>query len=447
VHPFAREALATCGKGALTPEGSKRITRRPYLQSTTLQSTIVVWGSTDGEAQVVLREPKGEVVATAHAVYAGDPRRKEARLAAQKAGANKLAADNIYVVKAELDNLEPTHLYCYQLFANDVALTEAAPLSTAAAPKPSTPIRFVALGDTGTGGAAQRAIAKRMSEVPYDLILFLGDIAYESGTASQLQHNFFEVYADVLRYVPAYPTIGNHERRTHKGHPFFDAFVLFGAERYYSFEWGDVHFVAIDTTHYDAEQLAWLRDDLSHNKRPWTIVFGHHPPYTSSFRGPQLAVRRAFAKIVTDYKVDLVITGHEHQYERFRVAGVNYVISGGGGGQLNYFWGSSNSLKQAMVHHYLSFEVSENSFVMKAIDIDGKEIETLRLTKHAADEKPKVKVDGKPEVKETPIAPETKTKPDEKIHDEPDGDQKEPKAPEKPIKKEEPVKPSPITQR
>ena len=69
-------------------------------------------------------------------------------------------------------------------------------------------------------------------------------------------------------------------------------------------------------------------------------------------------IRRAFANILTRHKVDLVLTGHEHQYERFRIADVNYVISGGGGGQLTHFWGRSRALKQATVHHFLSFEVT-----------------------------------------------------------------------------------------
>jgi len=450
VHPLTREAIGKCGTGALTTEGTKRISRTPYLQSTTTNSTVVVWGSTDGYAEVVLRDPEGKVVTTAPAQIAGDASRKAARLAAQKPADGQLRADDIYLVKAELRGLEPTHLYCYQLRFGDVALTEPAPLTTATAPKPETPIRFVAVGDTGTGGAAEKAIKKRMTEVQFDLMLFLGDIAYKSGTAAQLERNFFKIYGDILRYVPAYPAIGNHERRTRKGHPYFESFVLPGAERYYSFDWGDVHFVAIDTTHYNSEQLNWLREDLRANKLPWVIVFGHHPPYTNSFRGPQLGVRRAFAKIFTTYKVDLVVTGHEHQYERFRVADVNYVVSGGGGGRLNYFWGNRNALKQAMMHHFLAFEVSAKSLAMTAIDINGNKIETLHLTK-GEDERVKVKVDGKPETQQNPIPEETKTKPDETIHDKPDDDDDKPKQPEQPVpvtpETKDSDKPSPVTQR
>jgi hypothetical protein len=385
----------------------------------------------------VLREPGADVVATSAGVYAGDSERRAARLAVQHRPGKELDPDDIYVMKAELGHLKPGHLYCYQLVAGAGALTEPAPLTTAAPPGGKEPLRFVALGDSGTGGAAQLAIAQRISAVTFDLMLFLGDIAYEDGSPRQLQSNFFAIYRDFLRYVPVYPTIGNHERQTRLGRPYFEAFVLPEPERYYSFDWGDVHFVAIDTTQRDARQLVWLEHDLATNKLPWVIVYGHHPMYTNSLRGPQLWIRRAFSNIFTRHHVDLVLTGHEHQYERFRVGGVNYVVSGGGGGQLTRFFGGSLALKQATVHHFLSFEVTAKALVMKAIDISGHEIETLRLSKDAGDVK--VKVNDKPDPASTPVPPEKTIVPDDKIHDEPDDDSHREKVdPDKPA----PAKPA-----
>lgn len=386
VHPAEREAIARCGDGALTPDGEARITRPPYLQSTTTTSTTVVWGTKQVRGEVILREPDGDEIARATADEAGPD-----------------------LAKATLAKLESTHLYCYQLVDDGVALTMPAPLTTAAAPGVEQPIRFVALGDSGNGSAAQDAIAKRMSEVPFDFMVFLGDIAYEHGTAKQLEEHFFVPYRDFLRYVPAYTALGNHERHTRKGQPYFDAFVLPGNERYYSWDWGDVHFVAIDTTQRDAAQLAWLDADLRATKQPWKIVFGHHPMYTSSVRtSGATKIRKAFAKIVTDNKVDIVMTGHEHHYERFRVGNVNHVVSGGGGGQLMYFWGNLKALKQATVHHFLAFEVSATYLSMKVIDITGAEVETLHLEK------------GESPRPQTPVPPEKQIIPDEKIHDKPD---------------------------
>ncbi len=434
VAPRTRESIKKCGNGALTEAGTKTLTRQPYLQSTTTTSTTVVWGTRAAKDHVVLTEPGGKAVATVEAVYAGDADRKEVREVAQ-AAATAPAADDIYVVQASIPKLEPTHLYCYQVFSGETALTELAPLSTAAAPSAKDTIRFVALGDTGTGGPAQVAIGRWIAAQPFDFMLFLGDIAYESGTPWQLQNKFFKIYEDLLRFVPAYPTLGNHERHTRKGRPYFEAFVLPEPERYYSFDWGNVHFVAIDTTQRDSKQLVWLDADLGRNKLPWVIVYGHHPMYTNSLRGPQLWIRRAFSKILTDHKVDLVLTGHEHQYERFRVNDVNYVVSGGGGGQLTRFFGDSLALKQFTVHHFLWFEVGAQKLQMRVIDIQGRELEKLELSKKPTDDKAKVKVNDKPDSKQNPVVPEPKVVPDEKLHDEPDDD-----------KQRVPAVPTPITQ-
>jgi hypothetical protein len=425
VTALERKAIKSCGTGRLTAEGTSRISREPYLQSTTTTSATVAWGSRDGRGEVVIREPGGDVVKRVAGSYVGDPDRESQRRAAQLE--QPVAADNMYVVAAKLDQLEPTHLYCYQLFVDGVALTEPAPMNTATAPDIKEPTHFVAVGDIGTGGPAEIAIAKRMTESPFEFLLVLGDIAYTSGKAAQLNGNFFAVYKDLIRYVPVYPTIGNHERRTNEGKPYFEAFVLPGPERYYSFDWGQIHFVAIDTTQRDTAHVRWLEQDLAKNKLPWVVVFGHHPPYTNSLRGAQTWIRKAFAKIFTDHHVDLVLTGHEHQYERFRVGGVNYVVSGGGGGQLTKFYGKSRSLKQATVHHYLAFEVTAKALTMKAIDINGREIETLKLSKKPGDVK--VRTDGHPDIRVTPVAPEKKTKPDEKLHDEPDDDKNKPHVP------------------
>jgi hypothetical protein len=431
VKAMERASIAKCGTGALTPRGATEVSREPYLQSTTTHSTIVVWGSTEGSGDIVLTKPGGDAVATVAGLYAGDADRRAARLAAQHRKGKELDPDDIYLMKAELSGLEPGRLYCYQLMAGGVALTEPAPLTAATEPGGGEPLRFVVVGDTGTGGAAEVAVAKRISAVTFDFMLFLGDIAYEEGSPSQLQSKFFAVYRDFLRYVPAFPTIGNHERRTRLGRPYFEAFVLPEPERYYSFNWGNVHAVAIDTTERDAKQLAWLENDLANNKLPWVIVFGHHPMYTNSLRGPQLAIRRAFANILTRHRVDLVLTGHEHHYERFRVADVNYVVSGGGGGQLTRLFGRSQALKQATVHHFLSFAVTKRSLEMKAIDIAGNEIETVRLTKSG--DGVKMKVDDKRDDSSNPVPPEKTIVPDERIHVEPDDDTRRDKVdPDKP---------------
>src|SRR5690349_6159489 len=291
ISPIEGEAFDLCGHGKVTAAGGKRLQRPPYLQSVTQTSAVVAWAAWPEKAWVEVRpatadeagtegaaDTKDETVVRAEARFGGDPARRERELA-HRADKQSVAPDYFYVQRADFKDLEPDTLYCYQLVSESGPLTEPAPLKTAAAPGHGAddPVRFVMLADTGSGSAAQIAIAHRLSATPFDFMVFGGDVAYEEGSASQLQSRFFEIYRDYLSFAPAFLAIGNHERRTRNGAPFFEAFIMPGAERYYSFDWGDVHMVAIDTTGGYAEQVDWLEKDLAGNQLPFTIVFGHHP--------------------------------------------------------------------------------------------------------------------------------------------------------------------------
>jgi hypothetical protein len=379
ISPIEREAFAKCGRGKVTADGGRRLHRTPYLQSVTGTSATVVWAAwpDDMWVEAAVAEDKSKIVATAPARFAGDPARE--RVLARR-NTQAVPPANFYLQRADLQGLEADTLYCYRLMTKAGPMTEPAPLLTAPPPGQSDPITFVMLGDTGSGTAAQQAIARRIGAVPFELMVFLGDIAYQEGTAEQLQSRFFEVYRDYLPFAPAYTAIGNHERRTRNGAPYREAMVLPGKELYYSFDWGDVHFVAIDTTGNYRAQIEWLKQDLSRNQQPFVIVFGHHPMYSNSRRGPHMALRNLFWPLLAHYGVNLVVMGHEHHYERFAPrSGIVHVVSGGGGGGLTRLYAKTSTVAQRPVHHFLSFEVTKDKLTMRAIDIEGKEFDRLEL--------------------------------------------------------------------
>ncbi|HEU5057351.1 MAG TPA: metallophosphoesterase, partial [Kofleriaceae bacterium] len=315
ISPVEREAFKTCGRGKVTVEGGKRLQRLPYLQSVTTTSAVIVFAAWPGDIWVEAKNGD-ETVATARARFAGSDRQRR-RSFMHRDERQAMEPDHFFVQRADLEGLEPRTLYCYRVMSRQGPLTEPAPLVTAAPPGQDEPIRFVVLGDTGSGSAAQQAIARRIAAEPFDFLMFLGDLAYEEGSAEQLQTRFFEVYKDYLQYAPAFPAMGNHDRRTRNGGPYLEAFVLPPPERYYSFDWGDVHIVVLDTTGGYREQAEWLKKDLSANRKRFTIAVGHHPMYTGSIRGPHLSLRRRFWPILAFYGVNLVVMGHEHQYQRF----------------------------------------------------------------------------------------------------------------------------------
>ena len=240
------------------------------------------------------------------------------------------------------------------------------------------------IGDSGTGGddereshegeaaevlAGMQAYIAKDGE-PVDVFMMLGDNAYYVGSDFNYQQAVFETYPDLLKQLSVWPTIGNHEMglgttipapgfsqtadpdsyvavngEAPSRMPYLDIFTLptdaeaggvpSGTEQYYSFDYGNVHFVSLDSqlTARDPDQLAamkaWLIDDLSSNTSDWTIVIFHHPPYSKGanhdsddtekvggFDMPQQWMREAFVPVFDKYGVDLVYNGHSHSYER-----------------------------------------------------------------------------------------------------------------------------------
>ena len=356
--------FAECGTGALTPSGAAQLDRAPYLQQVSATSADVLFtlDATMAAQPLELRRPDGSVVGSVTVeVDASDP-----------SGWQRVA---------RLADLEPDQTYCYSI----AGLTEPAGFRTAPAPGSGKSVRFVVFGDSG-GGPLQSAVSEQLDTVHFDLMLHVGDIAYGGGTLAGLESQFFDAYASILGNVPVFPTSGNHDYETDAGAPFRQVFSLpenglpAGEERWYSFDWGDIHFVALDTERVEAAQTAWLADDLSRNLLPWTIVYLHRPPYSSGEHGSHAAVRRAFTPIFADYGVDVVFAGHDHDYERtVAIDGVTYIVTGGGGHGTRSVGRSSFTAFSEDVLHFVYGEVDAERMLLHAIDATGREFDSVRI--------------------------------------------------------------------
>ena len=310
------------------------VIRGPYLQSATPTTMVVRWRTDVAEASVVS--------------YGLE--RKQLTSTAKAEG---VSAEHI----VQLTKLEPNTTYFYTIgngpakpaaTGEDVAPANVvASFTTPPVPGPAKSTRIWVLGDPGTKNDTQRAVRdhylKFTGKRPTDVALLLGDNAYPDGTDTDYQKAIFEIYPETLRTTPFWPCLGNHDGKsansiTQSG-VYYDIFTLptlgqaggvaSGTEAYYSFDYANIHFIALDSHDSDrtasGAMMTWLKADLASTTRDWIIAFFHHPTYSkgthdsdkdSDSNGRMNDMRQTFLPVLEAGGVDLILSGHSHVYER-----------------------------------------------------------------------------------------------------------------------------------
>lgn len=201
-------------------------------------------------------------------------------------------------------------------------------------PQKAGSVRFMVVGDTGTGKSAQRGLARTMEaargKFAFEFVLMLGDNLYGSEKASDYRKKFEEPYQPLLDAgVKFYASLGNHDEPQQR---LYEQFNMNG-ERFYSFKVKNVKFFALDSTYMSPEQLKWTEEELRSSNEDWKICFFHHPLYSSGGRhGSDVELRKVLEPLFVQYGVDAVFAGHEHFYERLKPQKeIHYFISGAGG--------------------------------------------------------------------------------------------------------------------
>jgi hypothetical protein len=268
-----------------------------------------------------------------------------------------------------------------------------------------------AFGDMGTSGPIPKGNAARMKERGIELLLTVGDNAYDDGAAHEWDPRFFGPFKDLLPWVTLAPAMGDHEYRTPYGQGYLDAFVLkegYAGERNYSFDWGDVHVVALDTncikpvdpTTQGCDRdgmLAWLRNDLAATRAPWKIAIFHRPVLATGKYGVYPEVQAALMPIFEELGVDLVLQGHNHLYERTwparggklvaksydRPGAPVYVTTGGGGDWLYPIEQPIQpwvAMRESVGQHSI-LTLDRGSLRVDAIRPDGSVLDTFTIVK------------------------------------------------------------------
>jgi len=246
------------------------------------------------------------------------------------------------IVHLKIENLEPDTWYVYKLVLSN---GETSPIGTfRTAPESGVPVTFGVISDTQWQWVEPnriKMVAEAMAQDPwaFHFVLHGGDLV-ESPIPTHWEF-FFHSMAPILRWAPLIPVLGNHERDSLSYYQHFSLPPGGGrlGKRWWALHWGDVAIVGLDSNAKRpqdlVEQLEWAKAQLS-GPEPHKIVIFHHPVFSSDAAyGPgSEGLQALWHPVFVDRGVDLVLSGHAHNYERIVRDGVTYLVVGGGGANL-----------------------------------------------------------------------------------------------------------------
>ena len=219
----------------------------------------------------------------------------------------------------------------------------------------SDPLNFAVIGDFGEDGVGEAAVAALVDSWHPDFVITTGDNNYPGGAAATFEANIAKHYAPYIAFGPAYsgpskaraaaagatrffPALGNHDWRVPGARDHLALFSLPGNGRYFAVSKGAVDFFFVDSdrrepdgTSADSKQGRWLQQALADSHAKAKVVVFHHPPYTVGSHPNAEYMRWPFAQ----WGASLVLSGHNHDYERHTVDGIPFIINGIGGARLH----------------------------------------------------------------------------------------------------------------
>lgn len=244
-------------------------------------------------------------------------------------------------------------------------------------------IRLAVAGDVGTGDTNEYQTAAAMDaaeeERAFDALLLLGDNVYPSGDPDALHERVFDPFADVLDgSTEVLAVLGNHDVRNENGPAQAAALEMPGP--WYSVEFDNTLVVFLDSNQPGAlEQRQWLESTLAESTATWRIVALHHPAFSAGWHGSDRGVQANFVPLFEAYDVDLVLSGHDHDYQRSKeINGVTYVVTGAAA-KLRPAGRADFTEVSWSTYNFVDLAVYEDRIVGQAIDHDERAIDTFEI--------------------------------------------------------------------
>lgn len=235
-------------------------------------------------------------------------------------------------------------------------------------------LHLAVVGDIGYSSSRLDSTAAAIAELDtrqtIDALVLLGDNAYPSGDPAMLGDTVFTPFGPLLDGgTELLAVLGNHDVKD--GHAAGQVAALGMPGRWWARHDGDVLIIGLDSNVVDdPAQLAWLERTLASATERWRIVMLHHPPYSAGYQGSNEDVRRAFVPLFERYGVQLVVSGHDHDYQRSTpINGVTYVVTGGAASTRRTGEADFTAVSFSW-HHFVEVAVFRDRLVLRAVNQD-----------------------------------------------------------------------------
>ena len=285
-----------------------------------------------------------------------------------------------YVHRIQLEGLQPNTKYYYKAMQDGVDYSTL----TFSTPPATGKIKVAVIGDGRSRPDTFSLVCKQAIKTDPDVVIVTGDICYDSKYKSFKDEFFVKELLKLASGYGFYNAVGNHEGFSKNTKAFTQApLSASGRQDYYSFEIGDALFIILSTEtscKKGSPQYDFLEKELKNTTKKWKIVAFHKSAYVAGGHDDFKPMVKVSEELFEKYKVNLVLNGHSHFYQRNEVKGIPHLTLAGGGAPLYTPKKSKYTVKSAKEHHYGYFEIDGSKIDFKVFNTSGGIIDSFTIT-------------------------------------------------------------------